>query len=269
MRSFLSAVSLLAGLPLFAQAPAQVSAEVRASARYVEVDYSKVERSLQKEPTYVAQPLYAMFVLDLAGAYRVTAVVDKTAPNAPFYDVLYLDLDADGDITKPGEKFLGVRDKGHADAGLEMSFRIAQIAVPGTDLVHKKFLMSTAPKKDRSGFWFQMLWYGKQEMSGGYGQLGMNTTAWSPTLAKAPILRPCPLGPLHFATWGDAEIELKPGAAARVNVIAGIAGSGPDSLCVVDEKFIDLARDELTVTVICKDRNGETVTETSRIKQHC
>src|SRR5262245_39288808 len=94
----LRAVCWLAGLPLFAQARAQASTQGPAPGRYVEVDYKKVERHLQKEPTYVAQPLYAMFVLDLAGAYRVTAVVDKSAPDAPFYDVLYLDLDADGDL---------------------------------------------------------------------------------------------------------------------------------------------------------------------------
>src|SRR5262245_20478816 len=257
----LPAVSLLAGLHLFAQAPA--------AARYVEVDYSKGERRLQKEPTYKAQPLYAMLVLDLAGAYRVTAVVDKSAPDAPFYDVLYLDLDADGDLTEPGERFAGVRDKGRADAGLEMSFRIAQIPVPGTGLVHKKFLMSTAPKKDRSGFWFQMLWDGKQEMSGGYGLLGLNTTAWSPSLAQAPIFRPCPLGVMRLATWGNDPIELKPGGATTVNVIAGNLGSGPDTLCVVDENFLDLARDELTVTVVAKDAKGQTVTETSRIREHC
>jgi len=256
---------MLSGLPLFAQTPAQVSAAVR----YVEVDYSKVERRLQREPKYIAAPLYAMFVLDPAGAYRVMAVVDKTAPDAPFYDVLYLDLDADGDLTEPGERFVGVHDKERADAGLEMSFRIAQIPVPGTALVHKKFLMSTAPKKDRSGFWFQMLWDGKQEMSGGYGSLGLNTTAWSESLAKVPILRPCPLGPLHFATWGDDPIELKPGGETHVNVIAGIVGSRSDTLCVVDENFLDLERDALTVTVIAKDEKGQTVTETSRIKKHC
>ena len=254
-------IALLSGLPLIAQAPAP--------ARYVEVDYSKVDRRLAKEPTWIAQPLYALFVLDLAGAYRVVAAVDKSAPDAPFYDVLYLDLDADGDLTEPGERFAGVRDKGRADAGLEMSFRIEQIPVPGTALVHKKFLLSTAPKKDRTGFWFQMLWNGKHEMSGGYGQLGLNTNAWTQSLAKAPILRPCPHGPLHFATWGDDAIELKPGGATNVNVIAGNLGSGPDTLCVVDENFIDLQRDELTVTVIAKNRKGETVTETSRIKKHC
>ena len=54
-----------------------------------------------------------------------------------------------------------------------------------------------------------------------------------------------------------------------MNVIAGNRGSGSDTLCVVDENFIDLARDELTVTVICKDKKGQTVTETSRIREHC
>jgi len=69
----------------------------------------------------------------------------------------------------------------------------------------------------------------------------------------------------------DAEEtgQLKPGGTTKVNVIAGNPGSGPDTLCVVDEKFLDLERDELTVTVIGKDAKGQEVTATSRFKHHC
>ena len=261
MRSLLPTVLLLPCLPLLAQDSAPP--------RYVEVDFAKVERRLTTEPPYVAAPRYAMFVFDLAGAHRAWAVVDKSAKEAPFYDVLYLDLDADGDLTEPGERFVGKRDPKYADAGLEMAIRIAEIRVPGTALVHKNFLLATAPKKDRTGFWFRMHWAGLHEMSGGYGPTGINTTTWAESAAQAKIFRPCPFGPLHFATWGDEAIVLQPGAAAHINVIAGNRGSGPDTLAVVDEKFLDLEADELTVTVIAKDANGQPVTETSRIKKHC
>jgi len=258
MRS-LPVVLLLPCLPLLAQDPKH----------YVEVDYSKVERRLAKEPAYVGAPRYALFVLDLAGTNRTWAVLDKSTKDAPFYDVLYLDLDGDGDLTDSDERFVGKRDAKYAAAGMEMSIRIAEIRVPATTLVHKNFLLSTSPKTNRTGFWFRMHWDGKHEMSGGYGPTGMNTTTWGESPPKAPILRPCPLGPLHFATWGDEVIELPRGGATKVNVIVGNRGSGPDTLCVVDEKFVDLERDELTVTVIAKDALGKTVTETSRIREHC
>lgn len=250
------------GLPLLAQAPPKATT-------YVEVDYAKVERRIRKEPVWVGEPRYALFVFDLAGDFRVWMVADKSTKDAPYHDVLYVDLDGDGDLTGAGERFTGKFDEKAAAAGMAMTIRVGDIRVPGTDLVHTKFLVSTAPKKDRSGFWFRMQWAGKHEMSGGYGATGIDTTAWGASAATAPIFRPCPVGPLSFATWGDRDIELRPGQATKVNVLVGNAGSGPDTLAVVDEHFVDLERDELTVTVIASDRDGKPVRETSRIREHC
>ncbi len=162
-----------------------------------------------------------------------------------------------------GKRFVGTRDADLAAAGLELTIRIGEIRVPGTALVHKDFLLSTSPKAGCQGFWFRMQWDGEQEMSGGYGPTGMNTTIWSESPEEAPILRPCPLGPLSFATWGDPVIGLPAGGATKVNVVVGNAGSGPDTLAVVGEHFLDLTRDELLVTVIAQDAQGQTVTEMS------
>lgn len=255
------ALLVCAGLPLLAQQAPKPSP-------YVEVDYAKVERTIAKEPAYVAVPRYALFVLDPAGTFRTWAVVDRSAPDARFYDVLYFDLDGDGDLTESGERFTGVHRPDGAPAGIEMTFKIPEIRVPGSNLVHTKFWLSTAPKKDRSGFWFQMYWGGKTEMSGGYGRTGSNTTAWGTSVAAAPIFRPCPDGVLTFATWSELP-ELRPGGEGHLNVIVGNPGSGPDTLAVVDENFLDLKRDELLVTVVAQDRDGKPVQATSRIQEHC
>lgn len=255
--------ALLTCLPLAAQEPAPESA------RYVEVDYRKVERRIGKPPAALVDPRYALLVLDLAGTNRCWAVTDRSAKDAPFHDVLYLDLDSDGDLTEPGERFAGQHKPDGKAAGLEMAFRIPELRVPGTDLVHKDFLLSTAPKQDRTGFWFRLRWNGRHELSGGYGPLGMNTTAWGDSPANAPILRPCPFGVLRFATWGDQRLSGIAGSAIHVNVIVGNPGSGPDTMMVVDEHFLDLKKDELTVTVIARDAAGKEVRETSRIAAHC
>jgi len=212
-------ILLSTAAPLLAQVLAQPGATPEP---YVEVDCQKLERRIGKEPAYVAEPRYALFVLDLAGRNRTWAVTDKSTRDAPFHDVLYLDLDADGDLTGPGERFVGQRDPNKAPAGLEMSFRIPELRVPGTALVHKSFLLSTSPKKDRSGFWFRMQWNGRHEVSGGYDATGIDTTAWATSAAKAPVLRPCPLGPLRVpagAVAGPAKlrIELK-SATGKVGV---------------------------------------------------
>lgn len=263
-------LSIVSCLPLAAQAaPPAAAAKPARTTAYVEIDYAKVERRIAKEPGYVAEPRYAMFVFDLAGSHRVWMVADKSQPAAPYYDVLHVDLDGDGDLTEAGERFTGKLDEKAAAAGMAMAIRVGDIRVPGTDLVHAKFLVSTAPKQDRSGFWFRMYWAGKHEMSGGYGATGLDTTTWGASPATAPIFRPCPFGPLSFATWGDATIGLRPGQLTHVNVIVGNAGSGPNTLAVVDENFLDLERDELSVTVIASDRDGKPVQETTRILKHC
>lgn len=259
MRTLL--VSFVFVLPLAAQAAPDPG--------YVAVDYTKVERKLGKEPKYVGEPRYALFVFDLAGKHRVWMVADKSAADARYHDVLYVDLDGDGDLTEQGERFTGKLDASKAAAGMAMTIRVGDVRVPGTDLVHTKFLVSTSPKEGRSGFWFRMSWAGKHEMSGGYGAVGIDTTTWGSSAANAPIFRPCPVGPLSFATWGDEAIELQAGADAHINVIAGNAGGGTNTLAVVDENFVDLERDELTVTVLAKNGKGEPVQATTRIKKHC
>lgn len=253
-------VALLFALPLVAQE--------KAAPAYVELDYTKVERKLTKQPAFVAEPRYAMFVFDMAGDFRVWMVADKSQPDAQYYDVLYVDLDGDGDLTEATERFTGKLDEKAAAAGMAMTIRVGDIRVPGSDLVHTKFLVSTSPKAGRSGFWFRMQWGGKVEMSGGYGAKGIDTTKWGPSLATAPIFRPCPHGPLRFATWGDDKLELQAGNSLHLNVIVGNGGSGQDTLTVVDEHFLDLQADELTVTVITKGSTGE-ARETSRILHHC
>ena len=260
MRRFPIVVLALAGT-LLAQAAGKPT-------NYVEVDYAKVERTVRRAPECL-EPRHAMFVFDLAGTFRVWMIAAKSAKNVPYHDVLYVDLDGDGDLTRPEERFVGKLDPSLAAAGMAMTIRVGDIKVPGTELVHTKFLLSTAPKKDRSGFWFRMQWAGKHEVSGGYGALGIDTTAWGSSADKAPIFRPCPVGPLAFATWGDEVIELQPGLATKVNVIVGNPGSGPNTLAVVDEHFLDLAKDELLVTVVAKNKRGEVVQETSRIQEHC
>jgi len=238
------------------------------TAGYTPLDYQKLDRTIRVEPKYVAEPRYALFVFDLAGKHRVWAVADKTSKDAAYYDVLYLDLNGDGDLTQPGERFVGKFDEKLVPAGMGMTIRVGDIAVPGDDLVHTKFLVSTSPKAGRGGFWFRMFWGGKDEVSGGYAASGTSSTTWQPTAAKAPVFRPCPFGPLTFALWEDS-LALHAGQPAHLNVVVGNAGSGPDTLAVVDEHFLDLARDELTVTVIAKDAAGHEVREATRIKEHC
>jgi hypothetical protein len=234
-----------------------------------DADLAKIERRIAKEPKYVAAPRYALFVLDEAADFRVWAIFDKSTPDAPFYDVLYFDMNGNGDLTDRGERFVGKRDASLAPAGLEMLIRVGDVAVPGTKLVHKGLRFSTSPKEGRVGFWFDMKWNGGTEVSGTYGDVGTDTAEFAGSAEKAAIIHPDPNATLSFALWMNGPVEMKIGAATHLSLVAGHRGLGPNSLAVVDENFLNLAKDELLATVVAKDAAGKELQTTTPIRGHC
>ena len=146
---------------------------------------------------------------------------------------------------------------------------VGDVAVPGTARVHKGLRFSTSPKGGRKGFWFDMYWHGATEVSGTYGPVGIDTAEFADSPAHASIVTPDPNGVLAFGLWMTGPVELAIGAATHLRLIAGNPGVGPNALAAVDEKFIDLEKDELIATVVAKDAKGELVETTTRIRQHC
>src|SRR5690242_20240575 len=71
-------------------------------------DLRDVERTAPKEPAYACRhPLYGLLAFGPTAQARVWMVLDRSKPNAGPYDILYVDLDADGDLTGPGERLVG------------------------------------------------------------------------------------------------------------------------------------------------------------------
>jgi hypothetical protein len=234
-----------------------------------EVDFAKIDRSIGKQPAYIAQPLYALFLMDTEGRSRHWAVLDKSKADLPYYDVLYFDTTGSGDLTEASKRFVGKYDKKLEPAGMGLTIRVGDVRVPGTELVHKDFLISTTPKSDWKGIWFRMKWAGKTEVSGGYNRVGFDTTQYSPSPKTAPVLWPCPHAKLSFGVWGGPILALPIGEATRVNFLVGNWGSGPDTLCVADEHFLVPGKDRLFATVVARDTDGREVTERTEIKGHC
>jgi hypothetical protein len=234
-----------------------------------ELEFAKIDRSIRSEPRYVAKPLYALFLMDAEGRSRHWAVLDKSKSDLPYYDVLYFDTTGNGDLTERSKRFVGKYDKALEPAGMGLTIRLGDLKVPGTELVHKDFLISTTPKNAWKGMWFRMKWDGKTEVSGGYNRVGFDTTQYCPSPKTAPVLWPCPVAKLSFGAWGEADLTLPIGEATRVNFLVGNWGSGPDTLCVVDEHFLVSDKDRLFATIIAKDAGGREVKERTQIKGHC
>jgi hypothetical protein len=239
------------------------------AASCADVDFIKIDRGIGKQPKYVAKPLYALFLMDAEGRSRHWAVLDKSKSDLPYYDVLYFDITGNGDLIEKSKRFVGKYDKALEPAGMGLTIRLGDLHVPGTELVHKDFLISTTPKSAWKGIWFRMKWDGKTEVSGGYNRVGFDTTQFGSSPQTAPVLWPCPHATLSFGIWGEADLALPIGEATRINFLVGNWGSGPDSLCVVDEHFLVPDKDRLFATIIAKDESGREVKERTQIRDHC
>ncbi len=245
-------------------------AESQAEPAFVPLDFDRLERKIEKEPKYKVQPLYALFVFGPEAKTRIWAVLDKSNTMYDFYDVLYFDRNGDGDLTQDGERIEGTFNEAGSAAGLGLVLHIGDLAVPGTELVHKKLIVSTIRKVDRTGIWFQMRYDGKTTVSGGI-QCNGSSTSWGKTIEEAPVLRPTIRGRLSFGFygWGREKIELKIGERKDVHLVLGNRGSGSDTLCSVDEDFLSSRTDRIKYTIIAKNKRGKEVTSKGTITGHC
>ncbi len=230
---------------------------------FVELDYAKVHRFIVREPRYVAEPRYALFILDPQGAFRVWAVLDKSKADLPYYDVLYFDKNGNGDLTEPGKRFVG-----RYDAKLpELSIPVGDLPIPGTKWTHTDLRFLTIERHGYKGFWFSMKWAGQVPVEGGHGN-DTDQTAYAPSATKAPILRPTPLGPLSFKCW-ESDLVLRIGKPTDVQLSLGNPGSGPDTFCTVGEDYLVPGKDVIVATVLAKDRAGKEVRAQTVVKKHC
>ena len=70
-------------------------------------------------------------------------------------------------------------------------------------------------------------------------------TVWAP-LRLAPILKP--------RIWGGTALTI--GAPNRISLMAGNPGSGPDTLCYVDDGFLDPKTDRIVAVLHAKNKRG-------------
>lgn len=273
MRLLVTLVALLATWTIIvAQESAAADDPPKIDEPFIELDFSTVPREIAVQPKYNAEPRYALFCFGQSGEARMWAVVDKSDKENEYYDVLYFDLDADGDLTDADEKFTAKYQAEELKRGTAIQLNIPEIRVPGTGVVHKAFRVCTVPKDSRKGFWFSLKYRGELHVDGGYGPAGTDNTEWATQIVDAPIFRPTTEGRFAFAlyAWGPDHVTLTIGLESNVYIIVGNPGGGPNTLCAVDETFLDLKANELTATVIAKGADGKEIkSEKTRITQHC
>jgi hypothetical protein len=191
----------------------------------VPVELSNVDRHIGKQPKYVAdQPLYGLVLFGPKKA-PVWIVLDKSAPSQTKYDVAYVDLNANRDLTDQGER---ITTMGEADDASR--FILPDFVDPATGETHTEFTLRYAHQEDA----YQMVsvkWRGKQKFGGGYTANPDKETysrfAHSPN--NAPILWLNGDGPFTFQRWYTEPLNI--GGETDVKLFIGVPGLGTSTFC--------------------------------------
>jgi hypothetical protein len=222
-------------------------------------DLAKLDRSLKKEPAYVAtQPLYGLAAFGPKAEVRVWMVLDKTKPDAEAYDVLHIDLDADGDLTGPGERLV----KGKDDR-----FHVGTFKDPATGAEHAAFSVRVTSEAEPKTVMLSLRWRGQFKLGGGYPEdpeAGYMRLAVKP--ADAPVVWVHGDGPFRFQRWSGGKLTV--GEADDFKVFLGQPGRGPSSFCAAQEHI--LPKDEFVkATLVYRDGMGREQLLVCELKERC
>lgn len=223
------------------------------------IPFDQLDRSIIAEPEYVCdQPLYGLYVLDARHRTKVWTVLDKSSAEADSYDVVYIDIDANGKLTDAGERLT-------ANDG--NSFTIAEFTDPNTGDTHTNLKLRISKE---SNVMFGLDWKGKHRVAGGYAIKPGPYTRFGKTPAEAPIVKLVGEGAFAFQTW-MAPDELTIDSDARDNDVkffVGHQGLGDHTFAAMMHPFLpeDVA---LEATLVYTSKSGEQKKLKSVLKDRC
>ena len=215
-----------------------------------------------KLPRFVSpKPLYGVFLFGKEKPTAVWAVLDRIKRDSESYDVLYIDLNADGDLTAANERFAGVPPV-RIDEELRSTFTIGKFTDPVSSSIHTDFSITWRANRVS----YKMKWNGNQITMGGFGTDPDTYGNFSDSPNKAPVLVPGHDRPFQFQHWMSGSLKM-----SRENdfkLFMGNPGSGPGTFSCVDDTFLPKA-DFVFATLIYKDKAGAQHQMKYELRQRC
>jgi hypothetical protein len=219
-------------------------------------DLSNVDRALKKEPAYVAKkPLYGLALFGPKAEKRVWLVLDKSKPDAPGYDVLHIDLNADGDLTGAGERF-------KAEGG---EFKLGELTDPATGAKHPEFTVRAAGPDPT--VMLSLRWRGKLKFGGGYPEdPEAGYMRFSPKAEDAPVVWLHGDAPFRFQRWYGGKLPV--GGSEDFKVFLGQPGRGRSTFAAAQEHFLP-PKEFVLATLVYRDTAGKEQRLVCELKERC
>jgi hypothetical protein len=224
-----------------------------------EVDLSKIDRTIGKEPKYNAEtPIYGLVVFGPQAKTRVWMALDQSKPDAAGYDVLYADLNGNGDLTEPEER--------HTERDSQGRFQLPNFTDPATGARLTAFTVRAGDSPEESVM-VSVRWRGDAKMGGGYPEEpDGGYLKFAKTPADAPVLWANGDGPFRFQRWYSGELTI--GGSDDFKVFVGQQGIGPSSFWAFQQHFLP-ASEGVEATLIYQDAQGQERRAASRLNDRC
>ena len=224
-------------------------------------DFRDIDRRIPKEPAYnLKQPLYGLLVFGPEAQKRVWMVLDRSRPGSEVYDVLYVDLDADGDLTGPAERLVG------RAVGGSVRFQLPDLKDPATGAVHTDFTARVSGARAPTVM-VSLLWRGGRKMGGGYpreAEDGYMRFGDSP--ANAPVLWANGDGPFRFQRWYGGRLPI--GGAEDFKVFLGQPGGGASAFWAFQQHVLPES-EGVKATLLYRDREDKERRVVCLLKERC
>jgi len=218
-------------------------------------DLAKLSRTIRKEPAYVSKsPLYGLAAFGAKGDQPMWMVLDKSKAEGKKYDVLYLDLNGDGNLTDSGERFTPDKDE---------RFRLKDFT-DRAGIKHGDLTLRTAEDGEAM---LGLHWRGQFRFGGGYPQdPETGYMHFAPRPADAPVLWVYGDGPFRFQRWYGAKLTI--GESDDFKVFLGQPGLGKNTFCATQEHI--LPKDEwVKATLLYRDAMGKEQRLASELRERC
>jgi hypothetical protein len=220
-----------------------------------------IRREAPKLPDIVAgQALYGVLVFGTNSGHPVWAVFDKSTKDQAHYDVLYLDIDADGDLTESAERFVSPTKPSGKEPVIIFPF--PQFTEPGSLRVHKDFTITWRPQRVSAS----IKWLGDKKMNAGYGPQIDKYGKFATSPDKAPVYVLGHELPFQFQHWMSDKFTR--GQNNDFKVFMGNLGEGQGAFCAVDQEFLPKS-DYVVATLIYQTASGAEKQEKFNLKERC
>lgn len=224
-------------------------------------DLRNIDRRIQKEPAYSAErPLHGVLAFGPQALKRVWMVLDRSKPDSRLYDLLYVDLDADGDLTEPAERVVG-REEGDT-----VRFRLPDLKDPVTGAVHTQFTVRASGAAEPTVM-VSLMWRGRSKMGGGYPQDPEDGyLRFGDRPANAPVMWADGDGPFRFQRWYGGRLPI--GGQEDFKVFIGQPGAGANAFWAFQEHVLPES-EGVQATLVYRDASDKERRVVCLLKERC